>query len=240
VSHWIVRARVLRVVGLVVWALAAAPAEAGPQRLVILPVVVHTASPDPAYVSQGISDMLSARLEQLGGVEVLRVDDPAVATSRIEPALALGRRLRADYVVFGSFTQFGDGASLDIQCAAVDDRAAELERNIFIQSGTVGEIIPQLDQLADKIVRFVRGKGTSEEPGAVANVGSRTLQGFEERLEALEIAIFGGVEQVVVDAAVEEQVFEDVEQAEIDDEAEEAETGTVLEEVEVEEVLSEP
>jgi TolB-like protein len=35
-------------------------------RIVILPIVVHSAASDSSYVSRGITDMISARLEQTG------------------------------------------------------------------------------------------------------------------------------------------------------------------------------
>ena len=64
--------------------------------------------------------------------------------------------------MFGAFTQFGAGASLDVQCAAVKADADARPRRIFVQSGTLGEIIPKLDDLAAKIARFM----TSAETGA--------------------------------------------------------------------------
>ena len=108
-----------RICALLVCAAALAPALAGAEpRVAILPVVVHSAAPDPSYLSDGLADMLGARLEQLGGMRVVR-DEDKDATTRLADALARGRALEADYVVFGSFTQFGEGASLDIQCAPV-------------------------------------------------------------------------------------------------------------------------
>ena len=59
-------------------------------RVVILPIVVHSGAPDPAYVSRGIADMLSSRLEQDGRAVALRVDDPERATTRISNALEAG------------------------------------------------------------------------------------------------------------------------------------------------------
>jgi TolB-like protein len=171
-------------------ALWGAPAAAEDARIAILPVVVHTAAPDPLYVSRGISDMLSARLEQLGGVEIVRVDDVAAATSRLEPALALGRRLDVDYVLYGSFTQFGDGASLDVQCAPVAEGGAVRDRSIFIQSGSVGEIIPKLDRLADMVARYVGGEGAEGEGAAAAAPDAAALEDLRQRLEALERAVF--------------------------------------------------
>ena len=182
-------------VGLGLCLLWAGPSAAERARVAILPVVVHTANPDPTYVSRGISDMLSARLEQLGAVEIVRIDDPAAATSRLEPALQQGRSVQADFVLYGSFTQFGDGASLDIQCASVAATEPGHDRNIFIQSGSVGEIIPKLDQLADMVTRFVSGSDGSDGDSGSASIAaggasSRDLEDLRERLEVLESLIF--------------------------------------------------
>jgi outer membrane protein insertion porin family len=198
VSHSRARRRAPRIgaigASLVAWVggLGSVAAAAENARVAILPVVVHTAAPDAAYVSRGISDMLSARLEQLGGVEILRVDDPEAATTRLDPALERGRRVGADYVLYGSFTQFGDGASLDVQCAPVDPAIASQDRSIFIQSGSVGEIIPKLDRLADMVARYVGGvEGSEGEGGAPAAAApDAALEELRQRLEALERAVF--------------------------------------------------
>ena len=186
-SHSRARPRAARIAAIAVWVgvwvgggLGAAPARAQDARIAILPVVVHTAAPDPSYVSRGIADMLSARLEQLGGLEILRVDDPAAATTRLGPALEQGRRVGADYVLYGSFTQFGDGASLDIQCAPVAPVGSGPDRSIFIQSGSVGEIIPKLDRLADMIARYVGGVEDSDEGGAAAAAAAPDAAGLED------------------------------------------------------------
>ena len=175
------------------WAVWGVPAAAADARIAILPVVVHTATPDPTYVSRGISDMLSARLEQLGGVEILRIEDPAAATTRLAAALEQARRVGADYVLYGSFTQFGDGASLDVQCAPVAANDAGHDRSIFIQSGSVGEIIPKLDRLADMVARYVGAVEGSEPEGASPVASAPDAAGLAElrqRLEALERAVF--------------------------------------------------
>ncbi len=172
-------------------ALVSVSAAAQSTRIVILPVVVHSAAADPTYVSRGLADMLSARLEQQGGVDVVRVDDPAAATSRFQQAIETGRKAGGDYVLFGSFTQFGDGASLEIQCAPLQGEAAA--RSIFIQSGTMGEIIPKLDELADKVARYLGGPIPADLSVAASTNGageSAELNDLRRRLEALEQAIF--------------------------------------------------
>src|SRR5438046_7563004 len=91
-------------------------------KIVILPIVVHSAATDSSYVSRGITDMISSRLEQTGRVQVERVEDPAAATTVLGKALELGKARNGDYLIFGAFTQFGDGASLDVHCLPLDGK----------------------------------------------------------------------------------------------------------------------
>lgn len=171
---------------------ALAPSWAGATpRVAILPVVVHSASPNPSYLSDGLADMLAARLEQLGGMRVVREDGDQTATTRLDQAVERGGALKADYVVFGSFTQFGDGASLDLQCAPVQSSDPAAARSLFVQSGAIGEIIPKLDDVADKVAYYVLG-----ESAAKSAVGERTrnaapLKDLVGRIDALERAVYG-------------------------------------------------
>lgn len=184
------RAIPLFALALCVSALASVAAAADHARVVILPVVVHSATADSGYVSRGLADMLSARLEQLGSVDVVRADDPADATSRLAKAVELGRSNGGDYVLFGSFTQFGDGASLDMRCASLKAGDAP-PRSIFIQSGTMGEIIPKLDELADKVAHYVSGElPQTATAAAAARAESGSITELRRRLEALERAVF--------------------------------------------------
>jgi len=175
-----------------------------PVRMVILPVVVHRDSSDSSYVSRGIAEMLSARLEQIGGIEVLRLEGEGAATTDLAAAREAARRIEGDYVLYGSFTQFGDGASLDMQCAALsaNNGNGEAVRRVFIQSGTVGEIIPKLDRLVDKIAKFLREGGAIESadprvaakepstPGADGAEGGEAIRALQKRIEALEQAVY--------------------------------------------------
>ena len=181
-----------RLCALVACAAALAPAWAGAApRIAILPLVVHSAAPDPSYLSDGLADMLAARLEQIGGMRVMRDEDAKGATTRLDQAVDRGGSLSVDYVVFGSFTQFGDGASLDLQCAPVKSQDAAAARTLFVQSGAIGEIIPKLDDVADKIAYYVLG-----ETQAKAAVGERArnaapLRDLLDRIDALERTVYG-------------------------------------------------
>ena len=169
-------------------------AQSSGPKLLMLPFVVHTSEP-PEYVRGGLSDMLSTRFSRIGAVSLDREEDPAKATSSLDKALAAGRAANADYVLFGSFTRFGKGASLDVWCAPIGGVSREPLREIFVHSGSIGEIIPDLDELAGKVSRFARGEiVASGEPGPGARAGAATLPAAElaelvRRVAALEAEV---------------------------------------------------
>jgi len=170
-------------------------------RVLLFPLVVHS-SENPAYLRRGLGDMLAARLEQIELFEVERIERKDDATTRVERALELGRDAQVDFVIFGSFTRFGQGASLDIQVASVEDGPGEVPmRQIFVQSGQLADVIPDLDGLVGKISRFavvdfdnrlaaLRAEQAARE--AAAREGAdypKSVRELQLRIEALETAI---------------------------------------------------
>jgi hypothetical protein len=157
-------------------------AGAEPLRVVMLPIVVHSSAEDAGYVSRGLADMLSSRLELLGEITVVRRD--AGGTSQLEAALESGAEAGGDYVIYGAFTQFGDA-----------------RRRIFVQSGNVSEIIPKLDTLVDRIAFYLNRPSSAPAPGQptpaaaavdVADGASNAeLTSLRERVDALEQAVYG-------------------------------------------------
>jgi hypothetical protein len=173
-----------------------AAAEA-PIQVAMLPIVVHSASGESDYLSRGLAEMLSARLEQAGGIRVIRLESNSRSTTNTEVAIAAGKAAKADYVVFGSFTQFGSGASLDVRCARVGEASSEDDpesRQVFIQSGELGAIIPRLEDLSGRIVQFMKGDAEEEVPQQAGEAGrpagSSPVDSLERRVEALERAVF--------------------------------------------------
>src|SRR2546428_2063492 len=174
--------------------LADGAASAGDRtRIVILPIVVHSAASDSSYVSRGITDMISSRLEQTGRVQVERVDDPKLGTTVLGKALELGKARGGDYLIFGAFTQFGDGASLDVSCLPLDvknEAEAAAARRIFISSGAMGDIIPKLDEIVDRVALYTKVARTDAQPGAPTAAApsaaqAEALRDLTRRLEAL-------------------------------------------------------
>ena len=166
-------------------------------RILLLPVVGHSAE-SPGYLRRGLSDMLMARFQQGDQFELIEVEDPELATTSLEEAVETARDRGADFVLFGSFTRFGEGASLDMHAAATEEVSEDSGlREIFVHSGQIGEVIPDLDDLVGKVTRFaiddfVPGSASSDGPGAssarppvsVAEL-QRRVEKLEQRLEAL-------------------------------------------------------
>jgi outer membrane protein insertion porin family len=173
-------------------AAGAGRAEAAPVSVALLPVAIHSNDAGAAYLSAGLASMLSSRLDQFEEISVVRLE--AAPGADQEAARAAARAAGADFVVFGSFTQFGEGASLDLNCARVE--GGDAARRVFVQSGTLGEIIPKLDELAEKIRLYVSGGRAPADAAAAAPARPAELVELERRVEALERTVFrSGPEQ---------------------------------------------
>ncbi|MEE3330712.1 MAG: hypothetical protein VX246_07570 [Myxococcota bacterium] len=156
--------------------------------IALLPVVVHTAE-DPEYLRAGLTDMMVSRLEQAGLFEVTRVSDVGVATIHLSEALEAGRAAGAEFVLFGSFTRFGEGASLDMQCASTLGGETETLREIFVHSGSIGDVIPDLEELVGKVSRFAVDDFETRVVGTGAGAAPRARPSeskLRRRVETLE------------------------------------------------------
>lgn len=192
-------------VGLPLVVAAGASAAGTRIRVAVLPVVVHSLEQQD-YLQSGIADMLATRLEQNAQLAVTRVSDRSQATLDVEAARGTARAAGADFVVFGSFTRFGDGASLDLRCIPTAGAKGDDPRGVFVQAGSLGEIIPRLDEVAEKVGRYVSNgsAGTPDvaagPPGAaparapadvVLQDALSELDELRARVERLESAISG-------------------------------------------------
>jgi outer membrane protein insertion porin family len=166
-------------------ALVAVVAAAEERKTVaILPVVVH-ALEQQSYLRDGLADMLASRLGQQSGIGVIRIENPERATVDPEAARQTAQAAGAQWVLFGSFTRFGEGASLDMHCLPVSAPGEPDPRSIFVQTGQLAELIPRLDGLAERVALHVRGRAAPAVAGG-AGAGGRELDELRDRLEALE------------------------------------------------------
>lgn len=160
-------------------------------RVALLPVVVHS-SDNREYLQQGLADMLVARLGRDLRLAVIEVEDATAATTDVKAARAAGRAAGGAWVVFGSFTRFGEGASLDLKLARVDDD--EEPQQVFAHAATLGALIPMLDGVSERITaRVLGGDAAPASVDAAPATGGAATAGevaeLRRRVEALERAV---------------------------------------------------
>ena len=170
--------------GLVLLSLAASARAEERRTVAVLPVVVHVLEQQD-YLREGLADMLASRLGQQAGIGVIRVDDPGKATLDAQAARAAAQAVGAQWVLFGSFTRFGEGASLDMQCLPVAAPGEPGPRAIFVQSAQIAELIPRLDGLAERVALHVLGRD-GPAPGGTQVAGPAELDELRRRIDALE------------------------------------------------------
>lgn len=160
-------------------------------RIALLPVVVRS-SEGRDYLQKGMTDMLVSRLGRDPRLAVVPIEDASSATTDVDAARKTGVANDAEFVIFGSFTRFGDGASLDLSCASVRDAERE-PRAIYVHASTMAALIPLLDGVADRTSVAVLG---SVSPAAGVATGPQTTpeanpaedQEQRRRADALEYA----------------------------------------------------
>ncbi|MEX1299422.1 MAG: CsgG/HfaB family protein, partial [Desulfotignum sp.] len=118
---------------------------AAPKTVAVLPFTMNSPQ-DLTFLQNGLFSMLSSRLSDSGKVEILdrATVDAALAGSQgdltQDRARDIGKRLGADYVLFGSLTHFGESVSLD--AAMLDVTGEKPALTFFEQSNNMGDVIP--------------------------------------------------------------------------------------------------
>lgn len=156
----------------------------GPKTVAIIPFEVN-AEKDLSFLKKGIADMLSSRLFSEGEVSVVSREKISQALEGVQMPLndprakALGQKLGADYVLFGSLTVFGESVSIDAKM--LDVTGAGPPMAFFTQTESLGAVIPQIDLFASDINRKVFGRAPAAmaaapapSPGASPAAGPQT------------------------------------------------------------------
>ena len=127
----------------------------------VLPFTVHSAE-NIDYVRQGVGDMLSSRISVNEKIEVISRDATLAAlketgVKELAPAdvTALGKKLNADFVVWGSITKIGSGLSIDGKL--FDIAAARPALTFVALCKNMDEVIPKVTDFAQKIESHILG-----------------------------------------------------------------------------------
>ena len=127
---------------------------AEPAKVALLPLTIN--APDRLdYLRHGLQDIMASRLSWEGKVLVLdkalvqkalaKVSGPIDETR----ALEIGKNLGADYVIFGSLTMAGAGASIDLRVADLGKKQAG--DKFFTQTKGMDEVIPRVNDLMEDL-----------------------------------------------------------------------------------------
>ncbi len=153
-SQWLACLYCLVVVVPASWAL-------GEKRVAVLPFTVHSAE-NIEYIRQGITDMLSSRISVSDKIEVVNRDAVQAALKEtgareltLVDVYALGKKLNADFVVWGSITKIGNSLSIDGRL--VDVAAYKAAVSVTAQSPGMDEVIPRITEFAQKIENHILG-----------------------------------------------------------------------------------
>ena len=128
----------------------------------VLPFTVHSAE-NIDYVRQGIWDMLSSRIAVEDKIDVISKDKVLDALKDMEgkefaltDVYGMGKKINADFVVWGSITKIGNSLSLDAKL--VDIAAYKSVVSVFSQSQGLDEVIPKINDFAQRIDYHILGK----------------------------------------------------------------------------------
>jgi TolB-like protein len=128
--------------------------EETPSKILILPFTVHS-DQELSFLKDSVYDMLSTRLSIKGKSELLSrsaADNALLSSEEVtetNQAISIGEKLKADYVVFGSLTVFGQSISTNARLADVNKKDTAV---VFSKTGEKrGELISHVSLFADKI-----------------------------------------------------------------------------------------
>jgi TolB-like protein len=132
------------------------------KKIAILPFAVNS-SENINYIRDGIWDMLISRVTVGGKTDVLSKSSVLEAIDRNQKkdlsqadASAIGKRLKADYVVWGSITKIGDSLSLDGKL--LDVASSQSPVTLFEQTRGMNEVIPKINDFSQRIRSHVTGE----------------------------------------------------------------------------------
>jgi TolB-like protein len=170
----------------------------GEKTVAVLPFAVHSAE-NIDYVRQGIWDMLASRITVNEKIEVISKDTVLQAMKEREgkdltlaDIYGLGKKMNADFVVYGSITKFGNSLSIDGKL--IDIAAYKSTVTIFTQSQGMDEVILKINDFARNIDNHILGMvpSTFSSAPAPSQISASQPQSPQD---ARETEIVGGLKK---------------------------------------------
>ncbi len=141
----------------------------------VLPFTLNS-SENIEYVRQGIGDMLATRLSVSNKIEVTAKDivqdelkKSGIREISLNDVYTVGKKLKSDYVVWGSITKIGNSISVDGKLVDIVNSRSDV--GFFTQSSSLDEVIPKINDFSQRIVQHILGtapQASAAQPAAVA------------------------------------------------------------------------
>jgi len=133
---------------------------ATPSKVLILPFEVYVPQ-DLQYLKKAIPEMLTSRLFSPDKIQVIEsevVEEELKNYQKLDRKVAeeLGKKLSADYVIWGSVTVLGEVVSIDAQI--MDLKGEKKPAQFFQEVKGLSEVIPQITRFARKSKFYIEGK----------------------------------------------------------------------------------
>ncbi len=150
------------------------------RQIAVLPFAVNS-SDNINYVRDGIWDMIISRVTVGGKTDVLSkasVLDAMDKSQKKEYSQAdvssMGKRLKVDYIVWGSITKIGDSISLDGKL--LDVASNQTPVTLYEQTRGMNEVIPKISDFSQKIRSHITGEAPAVQaaPASVLPAASAT------------------------------------------------------------------
>lgn len=132
------------------------------KRVAVLPFAVNS-SESIDYIRDGVMDMLISRICVDDKIEVIGKSAVSELTAKIKKkaftqsdAYVLGKKLKADYVVWGSITKIGNSMSIDGKLVDLDTKKSPV--GVFVQSQGMDEVVPRINDFAKRIDMHILGQ----------------------------------------------------------------------------------
>ncbi len=145
--------------------------------IAILPFSVSSAE-NIDYVQQGIRDILTFRISLNGKIDAINKDivlanlkESAKKELTLADIYGLGKRMNVDFVVWGNITKIGNNVSIDGKLVDVSTYMSPV--SIFFQSQGLDEIIPKINDFAQRISDHIKGDNAASVAGLPAAAALR-------------------------------------------------------------------
>jgi TolB-like protein len=170
----------------------------GEKTVAVLPFALHSGE-SIDYVRQGIWDMLSSRIAVTDKIDVISKDAVLQALKgkegkdlALQDIYGLGKRMNADFVVYGSITKIGNSMSIDGKL--IDIAANKSAVSLFAQSQGMDEVIVKINDFARNIDNHILGTvpPSFAPPPASAQVQTQQQQTPQDSRES---DIIGGMKK---------------------------------------------